>query len=102
MVGVTASSDAHDRSDSILTSGVSTQPRLSALLGVLPMRDGVAPSYAWLPHGDWATLGSYLAVRFPMVPEHAWRARMARGDVRDDHGRTLAYDESFVGKRTAK
>ena len=61
------------------------------------MRDGVAPSYAWLPHGDWATLGSYLAVRFPMVPEQAWRARMARGDVRDDHGRKLSYDESFVG-----
>ena len=61
------------------------------------MRDGVAPSYAWLPHGDWQTLGSYLAVRFPMVPEQAWRARMARGDVRDDHGRTLSYDESFVG-----
>lgn len=61
------------------------------------MRDGVAPSYAWLPHGDWPTLGAYLALRFPMVPEQAWRARMARGDVRDDHGRKLAYDDSFVG-----
>ncbi|NDC08429.1 MAG: pseudouridine synthase [Oxalobacteraceae bacterium] len=61
------------------------------------MRDGVAPSYAWLPHGDWPTLGAYLAVRFPMVPELAWRARMARGDVRDDGGRTLGYDDCFVG-----
>ena len=61
------------------------------------MRDGVAPSYAWLPHGDWPTLGAYLAVRFPMVPEQAWRGRMARGDVRDDDGRALAYDDCFVG-----
>jgi tRNA pseudouridine32 synthase/23S rRNA pseudouridine746 synthase len=61
------------------------------------MRDGVAPSYAWLPHGDWPTLGAYLAVRFPMVPEQAWRARMARGDVRDAQGRMLAFDDNFVG-----
>jgi tRNA pseudouridine32 synthase / 23S rRNA pseudouridine746 synthase len=76
---------------------VSAEHRLTAPQGVLQMRDGVAPSYAWLPHGDWPTLGAYLAVRFPMVPEQAWRARMARGDVRDAHGKTLAYDDYFVG-----
>ncbi len=61
------------------------------------MRNGVAPSYAWLPHGDWATLGDYLAIRFPMVPEQAWRARMARGDVKDDRGKTLSYDDTYIG-----
>lgn len=61
------------------------------------MRDGVAPSYAWLPHGEWITLGAYLAVRFPMVPEQAWRARMARGEVRDDQARVLSYDDRYVG-----
>ena len=76
---------------------MSAEHRLTAPQGVLQMRDGVAPSYAWLPHGDWPTLGAYLAVRFPMVPEQAWRARMARGDVRDAHGKTLAYDDHFVG-----
>nr|NDG07249.1 pseudouridine synthase [Oxalobacteraceae bacterium] len=41
------------------------------------MREGVAPSFAWLPHGHWKTLGQYLAVRFPMVPETEWRLRMS-------------------------
>ena len=76
---------------------MSAEHSLTVPQGVLQMRDGVAPSYAWLPHGDWPTLGAYLAVRFPMVPEQAWRARMARGDVRDAHGKTLAYDDYFVG-----
>jgi tRNA pseudouridine32 synthase/23S rRNA pseudouridine746 synthase len=61
------------------------------------MRDGVAPSYAWLPHGHWATLGEYLAVRFPMVPENAWRARMSRGDVRTEEGAQLGYDDPYIG-----
>ena len=60
------------------------------------MRDGVAPSYAWLPHGQWATLGEYLAVRFPMVPENAWRLRMARGDVRSAQGAQLHYDDPYT------
>lgn len=61
----------------------------------LPVRDGVSPSFAWLPHGRWKTLGEYLAFRFPMVSESSWRDRMARNDVLDLHGRTLNYDEAF-------
>ncbi|MFM8464343.1 MAG: pseudouridine synthase [Burkholderiaceae bacterium] len=60
------------------------------------MRDGVAPSFAWLPHGPWSTLGEYLAIRFPMVPEQAWRLRMSRGDVRRDDGLALNYDDRYV------
>lgn len=63
----------------------------------LPIRDGVSPSIAWLPHGAWATLGDYLAFRFPMVSEDCWRERMARAEVLDPQGRTLAYDEAFAG-----
>ncbi len=63
----------------------------------LPTRDGVSPSLAWLPHGDWKTLGEYLALRFPMVDERSWRQRMARGDVIDELGQPVSYDDRFRG-----
>lgn len=55
----------------------------------LPMRDGVAPSYLYLPQGDWPDMISFLIARFPDVTEEAWRARMARGDVVDGDGQLL-------------
>lgn len=61
------------------------------------MRDGVAPSYAWLPHGSWDTLGEYLAIRFPMVSEKHWRARMGRGEVCNELGVRLSYDDRYLG-----
>ena len=64
---------------------------------LLPTRDGVSPSFAWLPHGRWTTLGEYLAFRFPMVSADSWRVRMARGEVLDEQGRTVAYDDAFRG-----
>lgn len=63
----------------------------------LPTRDGVSPSFAWLPHGRWATLGEYLAFRFPMVSEASWQVRMQRGEVVDERGQRVAYDEAFRG-----
>ena len=63
----------------------------------LPTRDGVSPSLAWLPHGSWKTVGEYLAVRFPMVDENSWRQRMARGEVIDDRGNKVGYDDAFRG-----
>ncbi len=63
----------------------------------LPVRDGVSPSFAWLPHGRWTTLGAYLAERFPMVSEDSWRERMERGEVLDSHGRRVGYDDAFPG-----
>lgn len=64
---------------------------------LLPTRDGVSPSFAWLPHGRWTTLGEYLAFRFPMVSADSWRLRMARGEVVDEQGRKVAYDDAFRG-----
>lgn len=52
----------------------------------LPLVDGVAPSYQWLPPGDWPTLLDFLRERFPEVGEAAWRSRMARGLVVDETG----------------
>lgn len=63
----------------------------------LPVRDGVSASLAWLPHGRWATLGEYLALRFPMVSEESWRVRMARGEVIDERGQHVGYDDAFRG-----
>jgi tRNA pseudouridine32 synthase/23S rRNA pseudouridine746 synthase len=53
------------------------------------MRDGVAPSYLWLPDERWPSLLAFLVQRFPMVPEHDWVARMARGEVVDGQGAPL-------------
>jgi len=61
----------------------------------LPMRDGVAPSYLWLPEGHWPDLLTFLLARFPDVAEASWRDRMARGEVRDGAGRVLAPDSAF-------
>nr|WP_092279581.1 MULTISPECIES: pseudouridine synthase [unclassified Duganella] len=61
----------------------------------LPMRDGVAPSYLYLPEGDWPDLISFLVVRFPDVSEAAWRERMARGDVVDNDGTPLTPTSRF-------
>ena len=41
----------------------------------LPMRDGVAPSYLYLPEGEWPDLIRFLVARFPDVSEAAWRER---------------------------
>lgn len=56
----------------------------------LPMRDGVTPSYLWLPEGDWPDLISFMVANYPAVSEAQWRERMARGDVVDAQGRPLA------------
>jgi tRNA pseudouridine32 synthase/23S rRNA pseudouridine746 synthase len=59
------------------------------------MRDGVAPSYLYLPEGDWPDLIRFLVERFPDVSEAAWRERMARGDVVDGSGQLLQPSSRF-------
>jgi tRNA pseudouridine32 synthase/23S rRNA pseudouridine746 synthase len=61
----------------------------------LPMRDGVAPSYLYLPEGDWPDMISFLVARFPDVSEAAWRERMVRGDVVDNDGTPLTPSSRF-------
>lgn len=61
----------------------------------LPMREGVAPSYLWLPAGDWPDMISFMAERFPDVSADAWRERMARGGVVDADGAALAPHSPF-------
>lgn len=61
----------------------------------LPMRDGVAPSYLWLPEGRWPDLITFLAARFPDVEVATWHERMARGEVVDGDGRPLVPHSPF-------
>ncbi|HEX8404608.1 MAG TPA: pseudouridine synthase [Duganella sp.] len=61
----------------------------------LPMRDGVAPSYLWLPEGRWPDLLTFLLARFPAVTEASWRERMARREVVDGDGAPLAPHSPF-------
>ena len=61
----------------------------------LPMRDGVTPSYLWLPEGDWPDLITFMVANYPAVTEAQWCERMARGDVVDAQGRALAPDSPY-------
>ena len=55
----------------------------------LPMRDGVAPSYLWLPEGRWDNMLHFLSEQFPDIPTSTWLARMAKHEVLDAHGASL-------------
>lgn len=61
----------------------------------LPVRDGVAPSFLWLPQGDWDNLLAFLVERFPLVGAADWIERMARGDVVDGGGVPLQPSSPF-------
>ena len=61
----------------------------------LPMRDGVAPSYLYLPEGKWPDLITFMVARFPDVTEASWRERMARKEVVDGDGKALAPHSPF-------
>jgi tRNA pseudouridine32 synthase/23S rRNA pseudouridine746 synthase len=61
----------------------------------LPMRDGVTPSYLWLPEGDWPDLITFMAANYPAVTEAQWRERMTRGDVVDGDGHPLRPESPY-------
>lgn len=55
----------------------------------LPLRDGVAPSYLWLPPAAWPDMLTFLLDRFPDVGEIVWRSRMQRGEVLNQYGEPI-------------
>lgn len=61
----------------------------------LPARDGIAPSYLWLPAGHWPDLLTFLVQRFPHLGEAVLRERMARGDLVDEHGAALRPEHPY-------
>lgn len=61
----------------------------------LPIRDGLAASHVWLPHGSWQTLGEFFAFRFPWVEAKSWEYRIARGEVLDERGLALTLQSAY-------
>ncbi len=58
----------------------------------LPVRDGVAPSYLWVPDSAAVTAGPllpFLLAQFPDIGEALWLARLDRGHVVDGAGTVL-------------
>lgn len=61
----------------------------------LPTRDGVSPSFVWLPNGPWQSLGEFFTFRFPAVSKDRWMLRMSRAEVRDEQGTALSLDSPY-------
>lgn len=55
--------------------------RLAKFSLPLPIRDGVSPSYLWLPAGSWPDMMAFLQHQFPDVGASTWCARMDKGEV---------------------
>lgn len=65
------------------------------LVPPLPVRDGVSPSFVWLPAGSWSTLGDFFLHRFPAVAKSEWDARAARSEVRDEQDSVLTMTSPY-------
>lgn len=61
----------------------------------LPLRDGVAPSYLWLPQGAWDNMLAFLCQRFPHIDAATWIARMDKDEVVDGDGLRLRPDSPY-------
>ncbi|MBI3728342.1 MAG: pseudouridine synthase [Burkholderiales bacterium] len=58
----------------------------------LPVRDGIAPSYIWIPEGHWDNVFSFLQDHFPDVGASTWQARLDKQEVVDQQGKVLLAD----------
>ncbi|MGE0497546.1 MAG: pseudouridine synthase [Ramlibacter sp.] len=65
----------------------------------LPPRQGVGASCVGLPPGPWPRLIDFLLERFPAIAQPEWAARMARGDVLDDAGRSVTPGQPYQAHR---
>ncbi|WP_028535708.1 pseudouridine synthase [Paludibacterium yongneupense] len=72
---------------------------MSHLIAPLPLRDGLSPSHLHLPPGQWPSLLSFLLHRFPHVAEHAWRTRLASGQVFDHAGQPFQLDSPYPARQ---
>ncbi|GGX12956.1 pseudouridine synthase [Undibacterium macrobrachii] len=55
----------------------------------LPTKNGISPSYIWLPEGQWESALAFLTQQFPAVSADVWRSRMAKLEVCDANGNYL-------------
>ncbi|WP_211234526.1 pseudouridine synthase [Solimonas soli] len=61
----------------------------------LPVRDGVGASHVRLPPGAWRTALAFLLERYAETGEAAWRSRLARRLVVDEHGVPLTAETPY-------
>ncbi len=80
----------------LLTMAQQQQRLRQKLVAPLPVRDGVGPSFLWIPEGRWDNLRHFLLERFAEVEPAVWDARLARGEVVDLHGTPLAADSTVA------
>lgn len=66
------------------------------LVAPLPIRDGVGPSFLWIPEGRWDGLRHFLLEHFSEIEPVAWDARLAKGEVVDQHGTVLTADSAIA------
>ena len=69
--------------------------RKTPIKAPLPQRDGVAPSYLWLPEGSWDNMLAFLVQQYPLVSAADWIDRMARREVVTADGVVLAPDSPY-------
>lgn len=62
---------------------------------MLPTRNGVGPSCVGLPPGDWPLVIDFLIQRFPGVGAETLTARLARHEIVDEQGRSVALDDPY-------
>lgn len=55
----------------------------------LPTRDGISPSFVWLPEGQWQNALDFLCDYFPDIGEQRWLQRFARKEVVSADGAVL-------------
>ncbi|MBC3872932.1 pseudouridine synthase [Undibacterium flavidum] len=58
----------------------------------LATRNGISPSYIWLPEGQWENALAFLSQQFPYIHADIWRRRMEKLEVRDADGNCLQAD----------
>ena len=63
----------------------------------LPTRCGVSPSCVGLPASNWPTITDFLLERFPAIARGVWLARMAAGEVVDEHGEPVTATRPYRG-----
>lgn len=62
----------------------------------LPVREGIAPSYLNLPHGDWPDLLTFLIERFPHLPAEILEDRLNRGELVNNEGDSFRPDSPVI------
>lgn len=67
-------------------------PSTASSQSPLATRDGISPSYIWLPEGQWENALAFLSSQFPDISADIWRKRMDKLEVCDAQGNYLHAD----------